>query len=278
MLKKILVTAALTLGTTMVRAQDTGWYGGIDLGASRVSGLDISIDRSDTAWGFGLGYRVNRNFAVEGAYTDLGRFKYSTDTFDGYWRAKGISLAAVGLLPLQSTWSLYGKAGVARFFDHVEAILREEWGVAEVVRRTKGNYSAPAETELMEEAAERLDYETAARIRDRIAALAQIQGHQGINPQTVEEADVFACVQEGGQTCIEVFFFRTGQNWGNRAYFPRADRSLEPAEVLGAFLAQFYEDKPAPRQILLSHAIEERELLELALTERTGRRVVVVVC
>jgi hypothetical protein len=98
----------------------------------------------------------------------------------------------------------------------------------------------------MEEAAEAMDFERAAVYRDRLAALSAVQSTQGINPRGVEEADVFAAVQEGGQTCIQVFFFRTGQNWGNRAYFPKADRSLEPAEVLASFVAQFYDDKPPP--------------------------------
>ena len=129
----------------------------------------------------------------------------------------------------------------------------------------------------MEAASVRLDFEAAARYRDRLASLSNVQTHQGINPQTVEEADVFAIHQEGGQSCVEVFFFRTGQNWGNRAYFPRADRAFEPGEVLGAFLAQFYDDKPAPKLILLSHEIEERALLEEALSERMGRRVSVAV-
>jgi excinuclease ABC subunit C len=129
----------------------------------------------------------------------------------------------------------------------------------------------------MEAASERLDFETAAVYRDRISALSHIQSHQGINPRTVEEADLFAVHQDGGQTCVEVFFFRTGQNWGNRAYFPRADKTLSPAEVLGAFLAQFYDDKPVPRLILLSHEIEERELLAEALSERSNTRVEVSV-
>ena len=129
----------------------------------------------------------------------------------------------------------------------------------------------------MSEAADRLDFEQAARYRDRLAALSHVQGHQGINPQTFEEADLFAVHQAGGQTCIEVFFFRTGQNWGNRAYFPRADKGLEAGAVLGAFLAQFYDDKPAPKLILLSHDFEERSLLEAALGERGGRHVSVLV-
>ncbi|MFG1392004.1 excinuclease ABC subunit UvrC [Xanthobacter agilis] len=125
----------------------------------------------------------------------------------------------------------------------------------------------------MEQAAEALEFERAARLRDRLAALSAVQGSQGINPRSVEEADVFACHQEGGATCIEVFFFRTGQNWGNRAYYPRADRSLDESEVLGAFLSQFYEDKPAPRLILLSHKVEEQALLSEALSEKAGFRV-----
>ncbi len=96
----------------------------------------------------------------------------------------------------------------------------------------------------MQAASEDLDFERAAIYRDRLAALSHVQSHQGINPQGIEEADVFAIHQEGGQVCIQVFFFRTGQNWGNRAYFPKADPALEPGEVLGSFLAQFYDDKP----------------------------------
>ncbi len=128
-------------------------------------------------------------------------------------------------------------------------------------------------SEAMSEAAEDLDFERAAVLRDRLSALAHVQGHQGINLATVEEADVFAIYSEGGLACIQVFFFRTGQNWGNRAYFPKADPSLESAEILNAFLAQFYDDKPVPRQILLSDPIEEAELLAAALSERAGYRV-----
>ena len=105
--------------------------------------------------------------------------------------------------------------------------LRRRWWTR---RRTScpatARRCAPRLQPAMEEAAERLDFEQAARYRDRLAALSHVQSHQGINPQTVEEADVFAVHQDGGQTCIQVFFFRTGQNWGNRAYFPRADKGL----------------------------------------------------
>ena len=125
----------------------------------------------------------------------------------------------------------------------------------------------------MEGASEALEFERAARYRDRLAALSAIQSTQGINPRGIEEADVFAVHEQAGQFCIEVFFFRTGQNWGNRAYFPRADRTLSEAEVLDAFLGQFYDDKPAPRLILLSHEIEGGDLLQQALSLRAGHRI-----
>src|SRR5690242_13746110 len=129
----------------------------------------------------------------------------------------------------------------------------------------------------MEKASAELEFETAATYRDRLAALSAIQSQQGINPRTVEEADVFAIHQEGGYSCVEVFFFRTGQNWGNRAYFPRAEKSFTPEEVLSSFLAQFYDDKPPPKLILLSHEIEEADLLADALTVKAGYKVEVSV-
>jgi len=131
--------------------------------------------------------------------------------------------------------------------------------------------------EAMNAAAEDLDFERAAVYRDRLAALSHVQSHQGINPAGVEEADVFAIHHEGGISCIQVFFFRTGQNWGNRAYFPKADPQLTGAEVLNAFLAQFYDDKPCPRQIFLSETVEEIDLLSQALTERSGHKVAISV-
>jgi excinuclease ABC subunit C len=150
---------------------------------------------------------------------------------------------------------------------------------AELVREAKAflsGRSRAVKQELageMEKASQALDFERAAVYRDRLAALSAIQARQGINPRGVEQADVFAVHQQGGYSCVEVFFFRTGQNWGNRAYFPRADRSLEPGEVLGAFLAQFYDDKPPPRCILLSHEIEDRALLAEALSVKSGHKV-----
>lgn len=128
----------------------------------------------------------------------------------------------------------------------------------------------------MEKASGELEFESAALYRDRLAALSAIQSQQGINPRTVEEADVFAIHQEGGFSCVEVFFFRTGQNWGNRAYFPRAEKTYTPEEVLGSFLAQFYDDKPPPKTVLLSHEIEESDLLANALSIKAGHKVEVI--
>ena len=129
----------------------------------------------------------------------------------------------------------------------------------------------------MEKASQALDFERAAVYRDRLSALSAIQAHQGVNPRGVEEADVFAIHQQGGFACVEVFFFRTGQNWGNRAYFPKADRSLAAGEILAAFVAQFYDDKPCPRLILISHDIEDRELLAEALGTKSGHKIEVSV-
>jgi len=156
-------------------------------------------------------------------------------------------------------------------------------GYAELVQEAKDFLSGKSQNvkahmaEEMNAAAEDLDFERAAVFRDRLAALSHVQSHQGINPAGVEEADIFAIHHEGGISCIQVFFFRTGQNWGNRAYFPKADPSLSGAEVLNAFLAQFYDDKPVPRQILLSETIEEIELLAAALSEKTGHKVSILV-
>ncbi len=125
----------------------------------------------------------------------------------------------------------------------------------------------------MQEAAEELEFEKAARYRDRLAALSAVQAGQDINTQGVEEADVFAIDEQAGQFCVEIFFFRNKQNWGNRAIFPRADRSLTPEEVLASVVAQFYDDKPPPRLVLLSHELAEIELIGQALSARAGRKV-----
>jgi excinuclease ABC subunit C len=130
----------------------------------------------------------------------------------------------------------------------------------------------------MQEASDALDFEAAARWRDRIRALTAVQAHQDINVEgVVEDADVVAAHQEGGSTCVQVFFFRAGRNYGNRAYFPSHDKEAGAEQVLGAFVAQFYEDKAAPPLVLLSHEVEERELIAEALGVRAGQRVEVAV-
>ena len=130
--------------------------------------------------------------------------------------------------------------------------------------------------EEMETASEAMEFERAAVIRDRLASLSHVDSHQGINAAGIEEADVFAVHQEGGETCVQVFFFRTGQNWGNRAFFPR-DEGLDAPEVLESFLTQFYDDKPVPRALFLSHEVPERALLAEAFSEKAGRKVEVAV-
>jgi excinuclease ABC subunit C len=125
----------------------------------------------------------------------------------------------------------------------------------------------------MQAASDEMEFERAARLRDRIRALASIAQEQQINPETVDEADVFALFAEGGQACVQVFFFRAGQNWGNRAYFPRVDKSDEDADIMEAFLGQFYDDKPIPRLILANVEPAERELLEEAFALKGGRKV-----
>jgi excinuclease ABC subunit C len=125
----------------------------------------------------------------------------------------------------------------------------------------------------MQQASDDLDFERAARLRDRIRALSAIAMEQSVNPETVEEADLFALHAEGGQACVQVFFYRAGQNWGGRAYFPRVDRSDEDGDILDTFLGQFYDDKPVPRLILVSHEVPNRELLAEAFTIKAGRKV-----
>ncbi|MGV3580458.1 excinuclease ABC subunit UvrC [Brevundimonas sp.] len=130
----------------------------------------------------------------------------------------------------------------------------------------------------MSAAAEAMDYEQAARVRDRIRALSAIAMENSVSADSVPEADVFALFSEGGQACVQVFFYRAGQNWGGRAYFPRVDKSDTDPEILSSFLGQFYEDKPVPRLILSNIVPFEKELLEEAFSmkakEADGRRVV----
>ncbi|HTV44714.1 MAG TPA: excinuclease ABC subunit UvrC [Stellaceae bacterium] len=123
----------------------------------------------------------------------------------------------------------------------------------------------------MQAAAAALDFEAAGLIRDRIRALSLVQGHQDIHIAGVEDADLIAAHQAGGQTCVQVFFFRGGQNWGNRAYFPSHDRQLAVGEVLGSFVGQFYDNRPKPPLVLLSHPLPEQELVAEALSLGGGR-------
>jgi excinuclease ABC subunit C len=129
----------------------------------------------------------------------------------------------------------------------------------------------------MQAASEELAFEQAAAIRDRIRALTQVQAHQDINLADLEEADVVALHQEGGQSCIQVFFFRSGRNFGNRAYFPANSKGLESPELISAFLAQFYEKHPPPKLILLSHVPAERALTAEALAIRAKQKVQLLV-
>ncbi|KAA5804888.1 excinuclease ABC subunit UvrC [Alkalicaulis satelles] len=139
--------------------------------------------------------------------------------------------------------------------------------------RGRSNQLREALQAQMSAASDALDFEQAGRLRDRIRALAAVTTRQDINLDGVEEADVVAVHSEGGRSCVQVFFFRAGQNWGNRAFYPRHEADADEAGVMTAFLAQFYDDKPAPRLILTSHAPEDSELLAEALALRAGHPV-----
>ena len=128
----------------------------------------------------------------------------------------------------------------------------------------------------MAQASEAMEFERAAALRDRIRAMTQVQTNQGINPRTVSEADVIALHIEGGQACVQVFFIRANQNWGNRDFYPRISADHSHAEVLEAFVGQFYSSKEAPRQLILSHDIENADLVSAALSEAAGRKVEVI--
>ena len=131
--------------------------------------------------------------------------------------------------------------------------------------------------EAMQQAAEGLEFERAAAIRDRIRGLTHVQGNDVINPASLGEADVIALHQEAGQSCVQVFFIRGGRNNGNRSFFPANAKGDEPGAVLAAFIAQFYDDKPPPPQILLNYASDDLELLTEALSLRAGRKVSLLV-
>ncbi|MDA9230505.1 excinuclease ABC subunit UvrC [Alphaproteobacteria bacterium] len=125
----------------------------------------------------------------------------------------------------------------------------------------------------MQSASDAMDFEGAASARDRIRALTYVQQESGINHMDIGEADVIAIAHEGGQSCVQVFFFRAGQNLGNRAYFPRHDKDQSTEEILEAFIGQFYDNRPVPQQIMVSHKLEARALLEQAMSLRMEQSV-----
>ena len=131
--------------------------------------------------------------------------------------------------------------------------------------------------EQMQAASEAMEFERAAALRDRIKALTNVQQSQGINPRTVPEADVIALHSEGGQACVQVFFIRANQSWGNHDFYPRTGSGAEAPEILQAFIAQFYTHRPPPKLLLLSHPVEDAELLADFLSERAERRVEIAV-
>lgn len=161
----------------------------------------------------------------------------------------------------------------------VGRITREDYGtLVDEARSFLSGGSQRIQRELavrMEAASQAMDFESAAVYRDRLRALARVQAHQDINLPRVEEADVVALHQAGGQACIQVFFFRSGCNYGNRAYFPAHTQNEEPGEIVAAFLGQFYEDKQPPRLVLVSEQPAEAELLAEALAVRAGYRVTI---
>ena len=165
----------------------------------------------------------------------------------------------------------------------VGRISREDYDrLVDQARNFLSGHSQEVQREIaahMEQASANLAFEEAALYRDRIRALARVQARQDINPQDVDEADVIALHQAGGQCCIQVFFFRSGCNFGNRAFFPSQTQDSAPAEVLAAFLGQFYADKTPPREILLSDALaaEDEALIAEALAEKAGRKVILAV-
>jgi len=163
----------------------------------------------------------------------------------------------------------------------VQRIAHAEYlGLVEEARAFLSGHSQAIQQGLaarMEAAAETMEYEQAAVFRDRIRALSQIQAHQDINPLEIAEADVVALYHAGGATCIQVFFFRAGCNYGNRAYFPAHAQDAEPPEVMAAFLGQFYADKQPPREIVANIAPAECAIAAAALSEKAGRKVAIVI-
>jgi len=161
----------------------------------------------------------------------------------------------------------------------VERISRPEYlALVEEARAFLSGQSQRIQRDLaakMEQASEAMEYEQAAMYRDRIRALAQIQAHQDINPADINEADVIALHQAGGQSCVQVFFFRSGCNYGNRSYFPQHAQDEDAAEIMAAFMGQFYADKTPPREIIVSQEPAECDIVAGALSEKAGRKVTI---
>jgi excinuclease ABC subunit C len=163
----------------------------------------------------------------------------------------------------------------------VGKITAEDYGesVRDAERFLAGRSTQIQETlaRQMQAASDAMEFEKAAALRDRIRALTQVQTAQGINPRGVTEADVIALHLENGQACVQVFFIRANQNWGNKDYYPRVGEGIEAAEVLEAFIGQFYDTKDPPRQLILSHPIEHEDLMAEALSQKAGRKVELLV-
>ncbi len=159
-------------------------------------------------------------------------------------------------------------------------VSKEEYAeqIAEVLEFLSGESRSIQErfSRKMQKASDDLEFEEAAKFRDRIRALTSIQSSQDINVQGVKDADVMALTQDGGKTCIQVFFFRAGQNYGNASYFPRHQEGEAPEVILSVFMAQFYENNPVPADILVSLVPEDKELLQEALSYKSGHKVRIV--
>ena len=163
----------------------------------------------------------------------------------------------------------------------VDRVSKQEYGAAvqDAQKFLSGKSTQIQETLAtnMAQASEAMEFERAAALRDRIRALTQVQTTQGINPRSVSEADIIALHLEGGQACVQVFFIRANQNWGNRDFYPRISADMGHDEVLEAFLGQFYDSKEPPRQILLSHGFDDMDLMTGLLSDKRGRRVEILV-
>ena len=163
----------------------------------------------------------------------------------------------------------------------VGLISEEDYGslVKDAERFLKGRTTKVQESLAtdMQAASDAMEFERAAALRDRLRALTFVQGSQSVNPEGVTDADVIALHMDGGQACVQVFFIRANQNWGNRDFYPRTGAGADATEIMQAFIGQFYDNKEPPRQILLSDAIEDVDLMADALAEKAGRKVEILV-